>query len=141
LRAHAPGLAVYQTGGVNIGPAVEHYDPEPDVLVVDAGLSEELDRHYADRFYLAAEVVSASDRTFVESKREVYKLHEACTCILTIWQDRQEVRVDLRADGGWQEHVLTKPDDELVLADFGLRCKVSDVYDATPLQPRSVKPR
>jgi hypothetical protein len=42
------------------------------------------DERYADRFYLVAEVVSASDRPKIEGKREIYKLHDACNCILTI---------------------------------------------------------
>ena len=73
LEAHSPTLAVYQRGGVNFGPAFEHYDPEPDVLVVDAEVTQELERRYADRFYVAAEIISSSDGRRTDSKREIYK--------------------------------------------------------------------
>jgi Uma2 family endonuclease len=95
LKRHAPMLTAFQRLGVNLGPSVEDYDPEPDVAVIDASAIRDPDRRYADRFYLAAEIVSASDRIWVEKKREIYKLHEACTCILTVQQDRFEVRAGL----------------------------------------------
>lgn len=133
LENHAPNLVAYQRTGINLGPSVQHYDPEPDVAVVDV---ESDDERYSDRFYLAAEIVSSSDRIHVESKRAVYKLHESCTCILTVQQGRFEVRIDRRTDAGWTEQALTKPDDALALPDFGLRCKVSDLYRGTPLLPR-----
>jgi len=134
LERHDPTKMAYQATGVNLAPTLEHYDPEPDVAVVDADTDEE---RYSNRFYLAAEVVSSSDRTFVEEKRTVYKLHEACTCVLTAWQDRMEVRVDLRTDAGWQEHMLSTPDKEIVLAAFGLRCKLIDLYRGTSLARRA----
>jgi Uma2 family endonuclease len=137
LERHTPKLVAYQRLGVNLGPRIEYYDPEPDVVVVDA---EGDDERYSDRFYLAAEVVSSSDRTRVDSKREIYKLHEHCTCILTVQQDRFEVRVDLRTDDGWTEQTLTKPDAVIALPDFGLTCKVSDLYRGTRLLPRQRRP-
>src|SRR5215467_12398277 len=121
LESHAPTLVAYQRLGVNIGPDVQDYDPEPDVTVVDA---ESEDERYSERFYLAAEDVSSRDHSYVESKREIYKLHEFCKCILTVQQDRFEVRVDLRTGTGWREQVLKQGDDTLALPEFGLRCKV-----------------
>lgn len=136
LEVHAPTLAVYQRGGINLGPSIQHYDPEPDVLVVDAEVTQEFERRYADRFYLTAEIVSSSDRRRVETKRAIYKLHDACTCILVVQQDRMEVQVDLRTQVGWTEQILRKPDDLLVLLDFGLRCRIAQIYRGTPLVPR-----
>jgi Uma2 family endonuclease len=136
LESHAPTMTAFQAIGINLGPAVQDYDPEPDVVVTDNATAEKPGERYADRFYLVAEIVSSSDRSYVESKREVYKLHDSCTCILTVQQDCFEVRTDLRTDSGWSEQVLTDPDDLLVLPDFGLRCKVSDLYRGTPLLPR-----
>jgi Uma2 family endonuclease len=141
IESYAPTLTVYQRAGVNLGPSIEDYDPEPDIVVIDADASQEPDRRYADRFYLAAEIVSESDRRYVESKRGVYKLHEPCKYVLTVQQDRFEIQVDLRTDAGWEEQVLTKPDDLLVLPDFGLRCKLSDLYRGTALQPRNATKR
>lgn len=139
LEGHAPSLTAFQAIGVNLGAAIDDYDPEPDVVVTDADAAETPDERYANRFYLAAEIVSSSDRKYIESKRAVYKLHDACACILTVQQERFEVRIDLRTDTGWSEQVLKMPDDLLVLADFGLRCKVSDLYRGTPLVPRREK--
>jgi len=136
LEIHAPTLTAFQAIGVNLGPAVQDYDPEPDIVVVDDSTAEIPDERYAERFYLVAEVVSSSDRVDVNRKRAIYKLHESCTCILTVQQERFEVCVDSRTDAGWTEQTLTKPDDVLVLPDFGLHCKLADVYRRTPLLPR-----
>jgi Uma2 family endonuclease len=123
-----------QRPGVNLGPTIQHFDPEPDVVVIDADAGREPSRRYVDRFYLAAEIASSSDSRFVEAKREIYKLHSACTSILTVQQDRCEVRIDRRTAEGWSEEVLSKADDLLVLRDFGLACKVADLYRGTSLE-------
>ena len=135
LEAHAPMLAAYQEGGVNLGPSLQHYDPEPDVVVVDAEVMRQPGKRYADRFYLAAEVVSPSDRTYVETKRELYKLHAHCKYVLTIQQERIEIRFDTRTEAGRNEQLFTEADDVLVLPDFGLHCKVFDLYRGTSLAP------
>ena len=136
LERHNPAMTVYQRGGVELGPAVPDYDPEPDVLVVDVDASLDPKKRYADPFYLAAEIVSESDQVFVEKKRDIYKLHDACKCVLTVQQDHVDVRLDLRTDSGWDEQVLRALDDQLVLADFGLRCRVEELYRGTALAPR-----
>jgi Uma2 family endonuclease len=134
LEVHAPAMTVCQRLGINIGSSLEGYDPEPDVAVIDADAAEDPERRYVDRFYLAAEVVSASDRAWAAKKREIYKLHATCTCILTIQQDRFEVCVDLRTSDGWRQQILTAPEDPMVLIEFGLRCKVADLYAGTALR-------
>jgi len=135
LLRSAPQWAAYQRAGLNLGAVVENYDPEPDVVVID--VEEGSDERYADRFYLIAEVVSASDRPKIEGKRAIYKLHGAGNCILTIRQDRHEVRVDMRTGNSWTTQVLARATDELVLTEFGLRCTLADLYRGTPLQARS----
>jgi Putative restriction endonuclease len=40
LEDHAPTLNVIQRAGVNLAPAVEDYDPEPDMVVIDAEAAE-----------------------------------------------------------------------------------------------------
>jgi Uma2 family endonuclease len=135
LKLFAPQFRAYQRLGVNLGSSVEDYDPEPDVAVIDADANRDRGRRYADRFYLAAEIVSTSDRSYVESKRAVYMRHDACRCVLTLQQDRIEIRLDLRTDAGWTQQTLTNPDDMLVLPEFGLRCRLADLYEGTALQP------
>jgi hypothetical protein len=67
LERRHPSRAAYQRGGLNLKRAIANYDPEPDVVVVDVVLAP--DQHYVDRFYLAAEVVSDSDRKTLAGKR------------------------------------------------------------------------
>jgi Uma2 family endonuclease len=124
-----PPVAAYQRIGVNLEPMVEDYDPEPDVAIVEVGLGS--DPRYADRFFLVAEVVSLSDEPKIEGKREVYKRHPDCECVLVIRQDRYEVSVDLRTQGGWAREALVAPDDRLSLPAFGLQCSLEDIYKGT----------
>ena len=129
LERHAPEFAAYQCIGVNIVSTVP-YDPEPDVAVIRE--DENPDPRYAERFYLVAEVLSESDKGIIESKRDVYRAHPSCACILLIRQDRAEVTVERRAGDGWESRVLLGA-DELALPEFGLTCPVRDVYRGTTL--------
>jgi Uma2 family endonuclease len=90
------------------------------------------DPRYADRFYLVAEVLSESDKGIIENKRDIYRAHPSCTCILMVRQDRLEITVQRRTGGGWHGHVLLGA-DELALPDSGLACLLSDVYRDTAL--------
>jgi len=125
----APRLAAYQRIGVNLGPIVQNYDPEPDVAVVE--VAKGADPRYSDRLFLAAEVVSPSDLTAIEGKRELYKRHPDCRCVLVIRQDRCEVSVELRMPDGWVRDTLSAPHDQLVLPAFGLKCSLADIYKGT----------
>ncbi len=81
LRRHNPALTAYHDIGVNIISTVP-YDPEPDVAVIRE--DENPDPRYADRFYLVAEILSESDKSVIESKRDIYRAHPSCTCILLV---------------------------------------------------------
>jgi Uma2 family endonuclease len=106
------------------------YDPEPDVAVIRE--DENPDPRYADRFYLVAEVLSESDKGIIESKRDIYRAHSSCACILLVRQDRSEIIVDRRTADGWRSQVLHAA-DELTVLELGLTCRVADVYRDTPL--------
>ena len=127
-RRHAE-LSAYHDIGVNIVSTVP-YDPEPGVAVIRE--DENPDPRYADRFYLVAEVLSESDKGIIESKREIYRAHPSCTCILLVHQDRPEIVADHRAPDGWRSRVL-HADDELTVPELGVRCAVKDVYRDTGL--------
>jgi len=129
LKRHNPVLAAYQDIGVNIVSTVP-YDPEPDVTVIRE--DENPDPRYAERFYLVAEILSESDKGIIESKRDIYRAHPSCTCILLIGQDRLEITVDGRAGDGWRSQMLHGT-DELTLPEFGLMWPVRNVYQDTPL--------
>jgi Uma2 family endonuclease len=98
--------------------------------------ADDADERYSDRFYLVAEVVSASDRKRLQLKRRMYKQHENCTCVLASRQDRYEVRVDRRTQSGWGETLLQRPNDVLVPAEFSLHCTLAELYSDTPVNPR-----
>jgi len=134
LEAHRSSLVAYQRVGLNLAPVAPDYDPEPDVVVVDADVPGQ--ERYSDRFYLAAEVVSKSDRKTVESKCDVYQRHPDCRRVLVVEQYRVEVSVWRPGKSGWAEQRLTTLTDELVLEEFGLRCTLADLYRGTALQPR-----
>ena len=129
LERHDPTLVAYHDIGVNIVSAVP-YDPEPDVAVIRE--DENPDPRYADRFYLVAEVLSESDKGIIESKRDIYRAHPSCMCILLVSQDRVEITVDRRAADGWRSQVLHAGDD-LAVPELGLTCPVSHVYRDTAL--------
>src|ERR1700722_20343543 len=129
LRRHDPKFAVYHDIGLNIVSTVP-YDPAPDVAVIRE--DENTDPRYADRFYLVAEVLSESDEGIIESKRDIYRAHPSCTCILLIRQDRLEITVDRRTADGWRSQALHAA-DVLTVAEFGLSCQVGDVYRDTAL--------
>ena len=134
FEAHHPQFSAYQRVGLNLAPVVPDYDPEPDVAVISA--DERGDERYSDRFYLAAEVISASDQKSVESKCDVYKSHPNCRCVLVVQQNRVEVSVALWTESGWTERRLSDPGEQLILEDFGLHCALADLYRGTALQPR-----
>ncbi|MGA8615259.1 MAG: Uma2 family endonuclease [Xanthobacteraceae bacterium] len=129
LRRHNPTLTAYHDIGVNIVSTVP-YDPEPDVAVIRE--DENPDARYAERFYLVAEILSESDKGIIESKRDIYRAHASCTCILLVRQDRPEIIVDLRTPEGWCSQVL-QAGDQLIVPEFGLTCSVRDLYRDTPL--------
>jgi Uma2 family endonuclease len=134
LEAHHPEFSAYQRVGLNLAPIVPDYDPEPDVAVISA--NERGDVRYSDRFFLAAEIVSTSDRKTVESKCDVYKSHPNCRCVLVVEQDRVEVSVAASTGFGWTERRPSGPEEQLVLEAFGLHCTLADLYHGTALQPR-----
>ena len=134
LSIHRPELRAYLGVGLNVAPVAPDYDPEPDVAVISAAELGAI--HYSDRFYLAAEIVSKSDRATVERKRDIYKRHPDCRCVLLIQQDRFDVDAAVLSEAGWTDHRLTRAEDYLIVDEFGLRCTLWELYRGTLLQPR-----
>ena len=129
LKHHDSTLAAYHDIGVNVASSLP-CDPEPDVTVIRE--EENSDPRYADRFYLVAEVLSESDLSIIESKREIYRSHPSCICILLVRQDRVEITVDRRTAEGWHSDLLLA-DAKLALPEFGLVCPARELYRGTPL--------
>lgn len=146
LAKHDPTRFSVQRSGVELGLEVDDYRPEPDLMVLDADYAPE--QRYVERAYLLAEIVSSTDykripggtEPWIEVKRRLYLAHEPCEAVLIIEQTQIEVRLDLRTEAGWTATKLKQREDELAIPSFGLRCRVSDLYEGTPLQPRTLKP-
>jgi hypothetical protein len=75
---------------------------------------------------------------WIDVKRDLYRSHEHCEAVLVIAQDRMGIELDLKTEAGWRSSFLNGGGAEVVIAAFGLRCFVSDLYKGTPLQPRVV---
>jgi Uma2 family endonuclease len=140
LARHDPARFATQRAGLELPP--DNYKPEPDVAVIDANY--EPGQRYIDRAYLLAEVISATDdvkvpgtnENWIDRKRDLYLAHDPCEAIVIVEQDRMAVHLDVKTAQGWHYRRLG-PEDELVLPAFGLRCAVTDLYQGTPLKPRS----
>jgi Uma2 family endonuclease len=140
-----PSRLATQRPGIELGSIA--YRPEPDVGVIDADYAA--GQRFVDRAYLLAEIVSATDDLpvpgsedrWIDVKRQIYLAHRPCEALLIIEQERIEIRIDLRTPDGWTSVTLIGPAAELDLPSFGLRCRLGELYEGTPLQPRALGPR
>lgn len=141
LMHHDPSRIATQRPGIELSPGP--YKPEPDVAVIDADY--QVGQRFVERAYLLAEVVSATDdmrvqatdRSWLDVKRAMYRQHVPCEAVIVVEQDRIEVQVDSRTKDGWQTRTLSGIDSEVALPAFGLRCPVGELYRGTPLQRRT----
>jgi len=129
LREHRTDLFAFENVGLRI-PNVSDFNPQPDVAICRADLAFE---YYADRFYLAAEVISPSNTAeMIERKIELYQSHPDNLYCLTISQDSVHVTLFAR-DDGWARTDLRSLDDVLRLTAFGMEARVAELYKGTPL--------
>jgi hypothetical protein len=134
-----------QRTGIEFG--ADNYRPEPDVAVIDADFAG--DQRFVSRAYLLAEIVSRSDdigvpgtgNPWIDVKRRIYLAHQPCEVVLIVQQDRIEAQADIRTGEGWRSSMLAGAEAELNLPQFGLKCLLGDLYDGTPLRPRSERQR
>jgi Uma2 family endonuclease len=125
-------LFAYFDAGVR-NPGVRNFQPQPDVVVVPGVAGYEL---YSERFQLVAEVLSPSNtRTEIDLKLRRYR--EAPDNLYAMVIEPREIAVEIHAKRhGWQLARLTAADDPIDMPEFGLRCRVGDLYRGTPLDPR-----
>src|SRR5215471_6213214 len=124
-------LFAYFEAGVR-SPGVRNFQPEPDVVVVPGVAGFDL---YSERFQLVAEVLSPTNRR-QEIELKLRRYREAPENLYAVVIEPREFLVEIyprRAN--WQPTVLTKPDDEIEMPEFGLRCRVGELYVGTPLDP------
>ena len=115
--------------------------------MIDADYGE--NQRFVERAYLLAEIVSGSDdvpvpgtqERWIDVKREIYLAHAPCEALLIVQQGRIEARVDIRTANGWKSSIISGPTAELSLPLFGLKRSLSELYEGTPHQPRTVRHR
>jgi Uma2 family endonuclease len=114
-------------------PGVRDFHVLPDVAVVpgisDYGL-------YSENYLLAAEVLSPSN-TRREMALKLRRYREAPDNLYAVLIESREFLVEIHAKrSGWQPVILTQADDAIEMPEFGLRCRVADLYRGTPLDPQ-----
>lgn len=140
LERYAPALVATQRPGLDLSSG--DYRPEPDVGVIEADYAP--DQRFVEKAYLLAEVVSPTDHVgvpgsnsrWIDVKRDLYRSHAHCGAVLIIEQNRMEVGIDLKTEGGWTSSVASGAGAEIVIPELGFRCVVGDLYEGTPLSPR-----
>jgi Uma2 family endonuclease len=124
-------LFAYFDAGVR-SPGVRNFQPEPDVVVVPGIAGYNL---YSERFQLVAEVLSPTN-TRQEIGLKLRRYCEAPDNLYAVVIEPREFLVEIRAKrDNWQLTILAKPDDPIEMPEFGLRCRVADLYRGTPLDP------
>ena len=120
LERFDPSRIAFQRLGLDLTPEVDTYQPEPDVVVIDAparagaaatsggSTSSPRSSRRATRG-----AFPKGDRTRIGAKLDIYKTHEHCLSVLAIEQSRVSVRIDRRTAGGWVSSTLEDPDDRL----------------------------
>jgi Uma2 family endonuclease len=126
-----PDLFAYPRAGVR-SPGVRNFQPEPDVVVAPGVAGYDL---YSERFQLVAEVPSPTNtRSEIELKLRRYR--EAPDNLYAVVIDSREFLVGIYAKSRtWEPHSLKKPGDPIEMPEFGLSCRVGDIYRGTPLDP------
>jgi Uma2 family endonuclease len=128
-------LFAYFDAGVR-SPGVRNFQPEPDVAVVPGVAGYDL---YSERFQLVAEVLSPTNRR-QEIDLKLRRYCEAPHNLYVVVIEPREFRVAIYSKrGNWQPAILTKADDPIEMPEFGLSCRVSDLYVGTPLDPRRAR--
>ena len=123
-------LFAYPRAGVR-SPGVRNFQPEPDVVVVPGVAGYDL---YSERFQLVAEVLSPTNtRREIELKLRRYR--EAPDNLYAVVIDSREHLVEIYAKSrGWEQRTLKKARDPIEMPEFGLSCRVGDLYRGTPLR-------
>jgi Uma2 family endonuclease len=132
FEAQRRDLFAYFDAGVR-NPSVRNFQPQPDVVVVPGVAGYDL---YSERFQLVAEVLSPSNtRTEIDLKLRRYR--EAPDNLYVVVIDSRELLVEIYARSrDWNPTILKQPDHIVEMPEFGLHCRVIDLYRGTPLDPQ-----
>jgi Uma2 family endonuclease len=132
FAARGLDLFAYQRAGVR-NPGLRNFQPEPDVVVVPGIAGYDL---YSESFQLAGEILSPTN-TRQEIDLKLRRYREAPDNLYAVVIEPREFLVGIHAKrADWQPAILTKADDPIEMPEFGLRCRVADLYRGTPLAPQ-----
>ena len=122
----------YFDAGVR-NPGVRNFQPQPDVVVVPGVASYDL---YSEKFQLAGEIMSPTNsRQEIDLKLRRYR--EGPDNLYAVVIEPREFLVEIHARReNWQTVILTQPGDTIEMPEFGLRCRVVDIYRGTLLDPQ-----
>jgi Uma2 family endonuclease len=124
-------LFAYFDAGVR-SPGVRNFQPQPDVAVVPGVAGYD---YYSERFHLVAEVLSPTN-TRAEIDLKLRRYREAPENLYALVIEPREFLLDIYAKSrNWQLMTFTKADDLIEMPEFGLNCRVVDLYRGTPLDP------
>jgi Uma2 family endonuclease len=125
-------LYAYTDVGVR-NTGVSNFQPEPDAVVVPGVSGYDL---YSEHYQLVAEVLSPSNtRREIDLKLRRYR--EAPDNLYAVVIEPREFLVEIHAKSrNWQPMMLTRADDPIDMPEFGLACRVGDLYRGTPLDPQ-----
>ena len=131
FAAHELDLFAYFDVGVRT-TGVTNFQPQPDVVVVPGVAGYNL---YSEHYQLVAEVLSPSNtRREIGMKLRQYRV--APNNLYAVVIEPREILVEIYAKSrNWQPQTLTQADDSIEMPEFGLDCRVGDLYRGTPLGP------
>lgn len=133
FSARSLDLFAYFEAGVR-SPGVRNFQPQPDVVVVPGVAGYNL---YSEKFQLVAEILSPTNRR-QEIELKLRRYREAPDNLYAVVVEPRELRVEIYARrNNWQPVIVTKADDRIDMPEFGLHCRVADLYVGTPLDPKA----
>lgn len=129
----ARGLDLFAYIGIGVRtPGVRNFQPEPDVAVLPGVAGYEL---YSERFLLVAEILSPSN-TRAEIDLKLRRYREAPDNLYVVVIEPREFLAEIHArQRGWEPAIYRDSADPIELPEFGLRCRLADLYRGTPLDP------
>jgi Uma2 family endonuclease len=126
----ARGLDLFAYIGIGVRTrGVRNFQPQPNVVVLPGVAGYDL---YAERFQLVEILSPSNTRSEIDLKLRRYR--EAPDNLYALVIEARAFAVEIHAKSlAWEPAILTQPDDPIELPEFGLRCRVGDLYRGTPL--------
>jgi Uma2 family endonuclease len=129
--ANSLDLCAYPNVAVRC-PGLRSFQAQPDVSVLPGIAGYEL---YRENFQLVAEIVSPAN-TRQEIALKLRRYSESPTNLYAMVLDAHEFLVEIYAKRrDWKPAILKNADDPIDMPEFGLHCRVGELYAGTPLDP------